>query len=171
MKKIILLCGESGSGKDTVAKILKDKYDLKQVISYTTRKPRYENEDTHIFITEKELDKYKNDMVGYTFYNNNYYFATNKQVEENDIYVIDLLGIQYFKQHYNGDKEVIVVYLQVDDNIRKERMKNRGDNIEQIQERLQYDENAFKNAIYITSNIFVNINSEDTADKIYKLFK
>lgn len=168
--KLILLCGESGSGKDTVAKILKDKYDLKQVISYTTRQPRYENEDTHIFITEEEMKQYLNDMVGYTYYNNNYYFATNEQVEECDVYVIDLLGIEYFKQHYQGDKEVLVIYLQVPDEIRRERMAQRGDSLNSINNRLVYDDNAFKNASYIATNIINNVDSEETADKIYKLF-
>lgn len=171
MKKLILLCGESGSGKDTVAKILKNKYDLKQVISYTTRQPRYENEDTHIFITKNEIDKYKNDMVGYTYYNNNYYFATNKQVEECDVYIIDLLGIEYFKHHYQGDKEVLIVYLQVPDEVRKERMKQRGDSNINTLDRLEYDRDAFKNAKYIATNIIENIDSDKTADVIYKLYK
>ena len=171
MNKIILLCGESGSGKDTVAQILSNKYNLKQLISYTTRKPRYENEKTHIFITEEKIDKYKKDIIGYTYYNNNYYFSTSKQVEESDVYVIDILGIQYFKNHYKGDKEYIIIYLQVPDEIRKERMENRGDNDNNIYSRLEYDKEAFKNAKYIATNIIENKNSEETADMIYKIYK
>ena len=37
---MIILVGESASGKSTIEKILTEKYGYKKTISYTTRQPR-----------------------------------------------------------------------------------------------------------------------------------
>ena len=47
---ILLIEGESGSGKTTIADILSKKYGLSSIQSYTTRKPRYLGETGHTFI-------------------------------------------------------------------------------------------------------------------------
>ena len=39
---IFLIVGCSGSGKTTITEQLEQKYGLKSIQSYTTRKPRYE---------------------------------------------------------------------------------------------------------------------------------
>ena len=59
-KNIFLVMGESGSGKDTITKELSNKYGLKVLKSYTTRPKRYDDEDTHIFISEEEFDNLEN---------------------------------------------------------------------------------------------------------------
>jgi len=168
--KIILLCGESGSGKTTVATLLEDIYGMKQLQSYTTRPPRFEGETGHIFITEEEFDNIKpEDMVAYTKYNGYRYCGTSQQVDQSDVYVIDLLGIQYFINHYKGNKEYIIVYLYVPENVREERMKGRGDNIEAIRSRKQYDSDAFENVQYIASYSIINEDSRLTAQEIRNL--
>lgn len=164
MRHILLLVGESGSGKTTVADILQNKYGYKQLQSYTTRSPRYENEQGHIFITKQDFCKIdKNDMVAYTYYNDNHYFATSQQVDENDVYVIDIKGIEYFKDKYKGNKHPYVVYLQVPEEIRKERMLNRNDDINKVQERIDIDKQEFKQADKFCNVVMQNLNSEETA--------
>ena len=37
---MIVIVGESASGKSTVEKILNEKYGMRKVVSYTTRPPR-----------------------------------------------------------------------------------------------------------------------------------
>ena len=171
MNKIILLCGESGSGKTTVANILQEVYGLKSLQSYTTRPPRYEGETGHIFISEEEFDTIsKEDMVAYTKYNGYRYCGTKQQVDESDVYVIDLAGIGFFKSHYWGDKEPVVVYLTIPENERIERMGNRGDADNLISERAEYDKTAFADAKYIASHIFINEDSRLTAQAIRNLF-
>ena len=69
---LYLFVGRSASGKTTIANILEQKYGFKQVSSYTTRLPRYDGEVGHVFVTEEEYKALEN-MVAYTFYDNNHY--------------------------------------------------------------------------------------------------
>ena len=113
MSKIILLIGRSGSGKSTVAQILAKKYGMKELKSYTTRKPRYENEYGHIFVSNEEFERIEDTerIVAYTKYNGNWYCATEGLVDDSDIYVIDINGALVFKDTYKGEKSPFIVYL------------------------------------------------------------
>lgn len=144
--KILLICGESGSGKSTVADKLAEKYNLKVLQSYTTRPKRTENETGHTFITEEEFNDLK-DMVAYTMFDGYRYCATSEQVDENDIYVIDPDGIKYFRKNYTGNKQIIVVYIRAPFDERIDRMNKRGDSEDQIRLRLHNDEFKFANVL------------------------
>lgn len=169
-KAKILLVGKSGSGKNTVQDYLVNKYGLKPLVSYTTRKKRYPLEDTHNFISLQEFVdmKWHEDFIAYTFFNNNHYFATRKQFEEADVYIIDVNGVKYIKE-LGITTPYIVVYLDVPSHVRAERMAQRGDSPNMINERIQHDESAF-NGIEKLCNYFIdNDNSEETADTIAEL--
>lgn len=141
---MILLVGKSGSGKTTIATNLEQNYGLKQVQSYTTRKPRYEGEVGHTFITMEEYMKL-HDKVATTYFNNQYYCATQQQCDDADIYVIDPHGVESFIRNYHGDKKWIAVYLDVNPFTRFVRMVKRGDSILAALTRLKHDHRAFKN--------------------------
>lgn len=146
---IILLAGGRGAGKSTVANILNDRYGLKILPSHTTRKPRYASETGHIFDTNEEFDKIpKEDIVAYSEHYGDRYCATKDQVEDCDIYVIDMDGIRYFKEAYTGPKSVHTVYLVVSEEDREERLNSRGDNPEAIGAFLKKDRDADIEAIY-----------------------
>ena len=123
MNNIFLIVGCSGSGKTTITEQLEQKYGLKSIQSYTTRPKRSENETGHIFVTNKEFDKLT-DMVAYTEFAGNRYCATAEQVENNDIYVIDPKGIDFFMKSYNGSKTPKVIFISSDMTTRYERMKS-----------------------------------------------
>ena len=98
-KEHVLLClmGKTASGKDTLAKKLCERAGLHQVISYTTR-PRRNNEgDTHIFISDEEYQGLENsgEIAAFTQIGPYKYCCTVKQLYENDVYVIDPIGIQH----------------------------------------------------------------------------
>ena len=56
-KTIIAVIGKTSSGKDTVAKVLNEKYGIPSVVSMTTRPKReYEtNGVEHVFISKEEM--------------------------------------------------------------------------------------------------------------------
>ena len=97
---ILAIVGLSGSGKDTLAKYISNKYNIPMLVSYTTRPMRdYEtNGVQHWFISKEKMDEIKqnekliaytiNDMTGIE------YCATKSQVEGKDIiYIINPDGI------------------------------------------------------------------------------
>ena len=145
-KYIVLIVGESGSGKSTICNELTTRYGLKQVESYTTRPMRYEGESGHIFVNDVEFDALDN-MCAYTMFNGYKYGATQEQVDNADLYVIDLDGIDYFMAHYSGRKIPMVVYIKTPIYTRVKRMLKRGDTEDKIIERLSYDYVHFSGAI------------------------
>lgn len=165
-KTIFLIVGQTASGKDSLVnamcKIFKpstQKFDYdkiknkitltgqqyKQLISYTTRPKRENEDDTHIFISPNEVNKYKDDIVAYTKIGNYEYFATKQQLYDCDFYIIDYLGIQILRSH-NLDNEFrfVTIYINTPYNIRKERaLSNRKDDEEVFNARNQNESYQF----------------------------
>lgn len=169
----ILLVGASGSGKTTISNYLRDNYQMRPLVSYTTRQPRYEGEDNHIFVSLDEFWDVRdyNELVGWTIYDNNYYCATREQVENSDIYTVDPYGISYFKEHYKGKKNPIVVYLNVSEEVRLQRMDERGDRKEDAEHRVIMDSVDFYKADELADVIIDNVDIEKTASMIYNIFR
>lgn len=167
----VLLVGKSGSGKNTVQDYLVKKYGLKPLLSYTTRERRFPEENTHTFITLQEYEGFKQtDFIAYTFYNGNHYFATKKQFEEADIYIIDLDGVEYIsKLNLELETPYVVIYLDVPEEIRRQRMESRNDDATAIEERLRYDEDAFREVNRWCNYSIPNLDSEETAKSIAKM--
>lgn len=143
---IFLIVGRSGSGKTTLVEALGKRYGLKSIQSYTTRPARSEDETGHIFVNKEDfegLSENKDDWVGYTVYNDNYYWATKQQVEENDLYVIDPAGVDYFLSKYDGKKKVRVVVVYTSQDVAAQRMYDRGDTKTAAQTRAAIDQYIF----------------------------
>lgn len=178
---IFLIVGESGSGKTSIVSLLEKRHSLKSIQSYTTRPKRYENEYGHIFVSENEFNLLEN-LVGYTLYNGYQYCATSQQVEDNDLYVIDIAGINFFKENYKGNKIVKTIYIKSDMPTRFDRMIERGkqDGLPHKEacdftlKRIINDVIEFKNIKEIAD--FVVTNNEDdflenVTDRVWKYIK
>jgi len=94
---IVLITGDFGVGKDTFADMLLNHLGDKgkKVLSYATREPRFEGEDTHIFVSKEEwlnLD----DKVAETLIGDNYYGTIRSQFGHVpfDIYIVDDIGVR-----------------------------------------------------------------------------
>lgn len=184
MKNIYLIVAPSGAGKTCIVNELEKKYGLKQLMSYTTRPPRHEGEQGHIFVTDIQFDKL-NDIAAYTKFCGYRYCATAQQIEESDLYVIDPNGIRNMKQCYRGKKHIKVIYINVDMKTRYERMKQRAETggmtyaeaVNNALERIKNDVSAFYDYIHHTAHIDFEVdnNGEDNAvvaaDKIYKFIQ
>ena len=156
MNNLYIIAGKSGSGKDSVSDKLCTDYGLKKVNSYTTRKKRKDESNTHIFVTPKEFDKIRSDLVAYTLFNGDEYGATNSQVNESDIYILDKKGILYFKEHYNNYKQFKIIYLDVSEMMCRDRMKKRGDNKEDVEKRILNDRIEFEGIEQLADIIIPN---------------
>lgn len=142
MKNIYCIVGPSGSGKTTVTKILERDYGMKLVESYTTRPPRYPNEKGHIFVSDKEFDAL-GEMCAYTEYDGHRYGVTPEVIDQNDIYVIDPYGLNFLRRRYPGEKTVVGIFISVNEEERKRRMRARGDSEEKILKRIVQDDISF----------------------------
>jgi len=175
-KKIALFVGPSGSGKSTIANYLVDTMRMTQIDSYTTRPPRFFGEPGHTFVDDERFDKLT-DLVGYTDFNGYRYCATSQQVEESDIYVIDVAGIEYFKEHYHGSKEVNVFFFVAPQDELIKRMLTRGDCKSAVEQRVINDAVMFKDsferlkAVYEKVFVIENYDIEKSAKEVLRILK
>lgn len=179
-KFIFLIVGCSGCGKTTITEQLEKRYGLKSIQSYTTRPKRYDYETGHTFVTDEEFDKLT-DYVAYTEFAGFRYCATAEQVENNDLYVIDPKGIDFFMKTYKGSKTPKVIFINSDLTTRYERMKSRAeknsstymDAVKSSLERITNDVVEFYDYIHSQTQIdFTCKNNaddklEDVVDRIY----
>lgn len=126
MRHIFLIIGCSGSGKTAITEKLEELYHLKSIQSYTTRPPRYDGETGHIFVSNEEFDELT-DKVGYTEFAGYRYCATSEQVENNDLYVIDPKGVDFFMNAYKGSKTPEIIFIDSDLTTRYNRMVKRAE--------------------------------------------
>lgn len=174
-KPLYLFVGRSASGKTSVANEL-EKLGYNQVQSYTTRKPRYESETGHIFVTKEEFDKL-GELAAYTFYNGNEYGTTFEQLDECSIYVVDVSGVESLLRKYqNRDRKICIIYFDASVHTRINRMIDRGDCDTAIVCRLTEDEKFnWLEKLYeitsqysrISSNDFLIVNADMNLDDVF----
>lgn len=169
MKLLILVLGKTSSGKDTVAKYLKEEYGIEAVCSYTTRSMReYEKEGVqHYFRSKEEMAKIllEENVLAYTKFPKTgiEYCATIESVSEGiSSYIVDPNGVKYFKDKvYLSDEDIdyFTVFVDLSEELIIERAQQRGDNIEDIKARLDserdmFDEykNSYEYDYYINNN-------------------
>lgn len=137
---LFLFVGPSGCGKTTVTTLLEDRYNERAIRSYTTRKPRFENEDGHTFISEEEFNNLT-DLVAYTKYNGFLYGTTVEQLDNATLYVLDIPGVETLLENYkNTARPICVFYLDSTVKTRIRRMIDRHDSDTAIVGRLYNDE-------------------------------
>lgn len=132
-----LFVGRTASGKSSIAKAVGDKMGLKQVVSYTTRPMRKneKNGSDHIFISDDDVDRYKDDIAAYTEINGYKYFTTFDIINDSDIYVIDPNGIDNLKIKCGDKYDFIEIYIRTPQKIAEERARKRGDKLKDFKER------------------------------------
>ncbi len=154
MKNFYLIVGLMGSGKDTVVSEIMRRKAIKFLRSYTTRKKRFENENTHTFISKYEFGKLKN-KIAVSCINNVWYATTEDQIDDFDIGIFDNDGARQVLSNYGGNKNIKIIYIDVPYDVRKNRMLARGDSIEEVTGKLEYDNSVdefFKNRADIVVN-------------------
>lgn len=172
-KYCYLVVAPSGAGKDTVVNKLCEDYGLSRVKSYTTRPKRKDPKEdlSHIFVNKEEFDAKFDDMVAYTEYNGYEYGCTSEQVDNSDLYIIDVAGIEEVKQNYSGSKEFKVINIKTNAYDRLHRMRERGDLDRDILDRVNYDAKAFKNVDDIADVQIRNDDIDECVKEMYEYIK
>ena len=162
-KEHVLMCvmAESAAGKDRLVNELCNRNNLTQLISYTTRVKRTNEGDTHIFVDEETYQQMKDDnnIAAYTYINGNHYWSTINQLYESDFYVIDPRGIESLKALNFPNLHLVTVYINVPEDVRKERAKLRGDDMNVYRNRCLSEREQFRdmkknmNIDYVVPNV------------------
>lgn len=155
--KIIVICGFSSAGKDTITKYISDNYNYKMVISHTSRpmRPNESEGNLYHFVTRQQFEKILSDnkFIECRTYNtlvNNipdiWYYGVHKDsinLSKNSyIVVVDMSGLIKLKEYFKDN--IISFFINVDEITRKQRCIDRGDfNEVEWNRRTEDDERSF----------------------------
>ena len=148
---ILILAGASASGKSTCAKMISDDNytNVKQVITYTTRKPRVGEQDgvDYHFVTDEQFNEMKKnkEFFEYVTYKNwQYGTKIDLNPDLNQVVVLNPTGVRAFKEYGKSyQSDIIIIYIDVDRRSRLIKMLERGDDIEEAYRRCTSDEGQF----------------------------
>lgn len=144
MKKFII-CGPGASGKDHLVKLLQKKGYTKD-ISYTTRPPR--KEEVHgidyVFVPREVFENFINQgrLYEYDVFDNNYYGTALHQWESCQLFIMTPGGIAKIKPEDRDS--CLIIYLDIEEDIRRDRLFKRGITTEQVEKRIAADRKDFK---------------------------
>lgn len=176
--QIIILCGFSSSGKDTIAKIFETQHDYNFVVSTTTRPIRNGESDRnpYNFTNNDGFEKLisNNELIEYREYHTlvqnkpeTWYYGVEKSEilpDKKYVVVLDIVGLLGFKEHFKD--RVVSFFIDVDDQVRKHRCISRGDFDEfEWDRRLLDDKEKFTKEV-INKEIDYVINGYDTTINI-----
>ena len=126
MNKRIIIVGKGGSGKDHLRKILEDK-GFRYCISHTSRPPRdgeVEGED-YWFVNDSDFKVNPDSFYEYVKFNEWYYGTSIEEFGKSDLFIMTPSGI--LKLSSKDRKESLIVYLDVSENVLKDRLMHRDD--------------------------------------------
>lgn len=142
---MIVIVGESASGKSTVAETLSSKYGFKRIITYTTRPPRHYEEDgkDYYFKTDSQYKDLKdsNYFAETAEYNGWCYASAKCDYDADAVIVLTPNGLRQIRS--NGVQNIFSVYLNVPRRDRIIKCLQRGDDIEETYRRSLSDVGQF----------------------------
>lgn len=142
---MIVLVGESASGKSSIEKYFVDNYGYNKIVSYTTRPPRegeVDGVDYH-FITKSQFRRLKEqDFFAETaIYNDWYYGVAKKDCTDDKVAVLTPHGLRQVSKI--KDINITSFYINVPRRDRLIKILQRGDNIEESYRRNLSDVGMF----------------------------
>ncbi len=173
---MIVLTGASASGKTEVAKLLFIKYDIKKVITHTTRPIRL-GEKRGVDYHFVDVEKFKEMIAGEKFvehieYNGNYYGTSKKEISDDKAVIVDPNGVKALQKLC--DNRIVFFRLIASDTTRFNRMLVRGDSLEMIKKRIANDKICFSDDQYEKIDYTIDTDKytiEEVTDMIYSLYQ
>lgn len=142
---MIVLVGESASGKSSIERCLVDDYEYKKVVSYTTRPPRngeVDGIDYHFIDTEKFLKLKEDDFFAEVAMYRDWHYGTAKEdCTDDKIAVLTPHGLRQISKVCGIN--VTSFYINVPRRDRLIKLLQRGDNIEEAYRRSLSDVGQF----------------------------
>lgn len=159
---LYLIVGASGSGKSYICNKICKNFNKSEVISRTTRQPRYKGEETHIFVSQEQADKEFKNSIAKTIFDGNLYYVLKEDIQGKDLYVIDPNGVKSLKIDKSN---TMIIFLKVGLIKRVVNMRKRGDKFRSIIKRIINDRKVFKGFEYTADVVLYN------SDELYDMFK
>jgi guanylate kinase len=155
-KKRIVLVGKAASGKDHARKLL-EKFEYPYQVAYTTRPIRIGEIDgmDYNFLSQSDFENLISQDFFYewTVFNSWYYGTSKYQMErENVVFIMTPSGLS--KMKYADRRDSFVVYFDIPEDIRRNRLSLRSD-ADSVERRILADEldfNGFLNYDVIINN-------------------
>ena len=173
---MLILVGPSASGKTQIVKILREKYGLNKMVTYTSRtmRPGEKEGIDYFFLTKEEFEKRINEgfFIEYVVYNGNYYGTALSQVSSDKVVILEPTGLKHYINKISD--EVKVAFLRCSTEIVRIRMKERGDDPEVIKKRLLLDGEVFNKDVMKLADWVIDTSASniyDNAREIYLLYK
>lgn len=167
---MIVLVGESASGKSSIEKSLVDNYGYKKIVSYTTRQPRQGEIDgiDYHYISENQFIKLQNE--GYFAevgeYNGWHYGTAKNDCISDKVAVVTPHGLRQLVKIPNLD--IHAFYINVPRRDRLIKILQRGDNIEEAYRRSLSDVGQFDGISDEVDYIISNENYTKSIDEMTK---
>ena len=141
----IAIVGKAASGKDFLKKKLISR-GLRFGVSSTTREPR-EGEVHGIdykFLTRENFERHIafNTMLLYQEFNGNYYGITEPEFKSSDAMILNVEVLKNMPSEMR--QNLFVIYLDIDDSVRIERMQQRGFSTDDIIRRMKADYDEYE---------------------------
>ncbi len=142
---MIVLVGASASGKTELAKLLYQNYKYHKCVTTTTRLPRIGEKDgvDYHFLTDeqfKDLES-KNAFIEVSIYNDQLYGIQKKDIDIHGVVIVEPNGANSLVNQIK--KDAFVIYVEVSEKTRMMRMLQRGDHMEKVQDRINFDRKVF----------------------------
>ena len=171
---MIVLVGESASGKSSIEKYLVDNYGYKKIVSYTTRPPRngeVDGVDYHFISVEQFESLKEQDFFAETATYRGWHYGTAKEDCTNDkVAVLTPHGLRQISKIKNIN--VISFYINVPRRDRLIKILQRGDDIEEAYRRSLSDVGQFdgiKDEVnYVIDNISYNKSVKEMTEEVVR---
>ncbi len=173
---MIILVGASASGKTEAAKELGRLFSIKKAVTTTTREMRVGEKDgvDYFFVSKEEfLKRVEEDkFVENASYAGNYYGCGKDQVANDKVLIVEPNGLHSFLAL--NDPNIVSFFIDVNEDVRAERMKLRGDKNKDIKNRLESDRERFSKESVGQVDHVIDANKlsiKEVATLIYDLYK
>lgn len=141
----IILCGKAASGKDHMRKTFERK-GFQYAVSYTSRPPRageVEGKDYH-FLSREEFERRAADGFFYEYVEFNGWLYGTSMEQWNTPYGLYIMTPSGISRILPEDRpSCLIIFLDVSEEIRAERLSRRGDQKDPAERRLESDRQTF----------------------------